>query len=162
MPYYNIFFIIRRFVYAMLIVLPPLFGMTPIVQLGLIINLNLFSCCYNIHMQNFEIRKMNLIEIFNEICNLIISVYVLAMSQNTTGEQIFMTGLINNYFIIAMYVINLIFVLFGLVDQFSTNIRRRRILKDKKKIHLRSLTILQAIRFEATELSIEKPIFPKE
>lgn len=73
------------------------------------------------------------------------------MSQNVTGEQIFISGLINNYFIIAMYVINLIFVCYGVIEKCMTKIRRKRIINAKKRLRMRMLEMTQGERFKDKE-----------
>jgi len=76
---------------------------------------------------------MNIIEVFKECCKLIIYTSIFVMRVITDGKQIYISGLVNNYFIIAMYLVNLIFVLFKVVDEFAKKRKRNRLEKEYKK-----------------------------
>ena len=119
-------FVARRLGFALLIIIPPLFDIFPVMQMGFIINCNLAICAFNIYTFSFTSKAMNFIEIFNEICNLIISIFLFSMGRISDGEQLYISGLWCNYFIIFMFVFNVGFIMVQAAQDCITKCNRRR------------------------------------
>lgn len=132
-PFYHVFFIIRRLVFSALLVFPPLLNISPVIQLMIIIKLNLFSTAYNIANKHFIEKRRNIIEVFNEYFNLLISTYFLNSANNASGEQVYLSGIVTNYLIITMYLVNLAFVLHGALKEMILKCKRKKALKAREK-----------------------------
>ena len=60
---------------------------------------------------SFDNAAMNMIEVFNEVSNLLVSIFLYNMSKVTDGEQLYAFGLMVNYFIIFMFLFNVAFIM---------------------------------------------------
>lgn len=87
-PIFNIYFIIRRFLFAFtityLLLYPSLFP--PLTQCLLIQFMSLSLCGYIGHSQPFELRKINLIEFFNELSTLAVIVQIMNLMAFVTYD----------------------------------------------------------------------------
>lgn len=104
----------------------------------IIIQLNLFMCCYILRTKPFNRRKLNRIEAFNEIFNLITSVMLLNQSNFEDGEQLFFLGLQANMVILFMFMVNMIYVI-GI--NIQAGIKGIRIKMMRKKMKAQFVTI---------------------
>lgn len=72
-PNFYLAFVLRRFVYSLLLVVPAQFNLHVVFQMAFIIWLNLWMTCYIISKRPYQARHLNNIEIFNEWINLVVS-----------------------------------------------------------------------------------------
>ena len=111
--------------------------------------INLGICCFNLHQKPFLDNRQNLIEYFNEISNLFLGVFIIAMSTLSSGEQIYKAGLMCNYYIIFMFMVNLIFVGVVAVENYT----KERKLKKIRKLRMKRRAL--GLVTESTEESVE-------
>jgi len=76
-PVFYLIFVIRRFVYSAIIVVPCLFEIPPIFQMMMVIVLNLIMTAWLMDKKPFITPKLNYVEQFNEFMNLSISLMLI-------------------------------------------------------------------------------------
>lgn len=68
--------------------------------------------------RRFETPHLNMIERFNEFTNLVISIMLLVQNNNRGGDDLYEMGNMVNMTIIAMFLINVIFVLINVSKEY--------------------------------------------
>lgn len=133
---YNLFFIIRRVLFAAIIVIIPVYtNLNPFSQYYMVVMLNLYSCAYTTHYMPFESRSMNLTELFNEWVNLTVSSwFLIAMITIEEDDQgkLYNIGLMTNYLVLGMISINFLFVFSNMYKDARLNMLRKKNLKLEK------------------------------
>ena len=79
-----------------------------------------------IEKQYFVTKGLNRIELFNEMCNLLISFCILVMGTMTSPTMKYNFGTLINYFVIAMFLVNIIFVIKSIINQKYNEKRLKR------------------------------------
>ena len=116
-PIFNILFIIRRLMFAWVIVyllLRPQY-FPAYFQCILIKLMSLALCCYIGLKRPFNSCKTNLIELFNEFSTLAITIQISSLLNFSDFDQLYTQGLMVNYTLIAMFGTNVLYVMLSMV-----------------------------------------------
>ena len=115
-PTFMIFFMIRRFALASIIVclllLSDIFSVHFQCVLTSLTSLTL--CLYIARSRPFQLPKLNSIELFNELCTLLVTIQIITMLNFSSYEQLSTQGLLVNYTLVAMFAVNVLFVFLGM------------------------------------------------
>ena len=109
-PCFNFFFIIRRFLFAMILVHGGLILPRNFIVISIVL-LNLMTLIYLWSNKNFEQTVLNRIEIFNESINIMISYIILIMTSISDGMTLAQLGLVLNYLVLFLFLSNILYVL---------------------------------------------------
>lgn len=124
-PVFNIYFMFRRLVFTLIVVMRAYFQVKPLFQMYLIIYLNLLSTCFVLTNKPFTTPKLNKIEAFNETINLVVSVLLVNQASFANGEQLFIQGFVVNGAVIFMFLVNMLFVLVDIFKQAYRSCRKK-------------------------------------
>jgi hypothetical protein len=90
---YYVYFILRRFLYACILVLGPAFRIHETLMFGCIIFLNIAYLSYVTSARPFDSKRMQKIEIMNESVNYLVSCLILNLGIIPAGETYYEFGL---------------------------------------------------------------------
>jgi len=124
-PIFNIVFMFRRVVYSAIIVVPLLLEIPAIFQMMLMINLNLWMCAWLVDATPFSSKKLNRVEICNELGNLCITYMLIVQNNNRNGDDLYEMGVLLNYVIIGLFLANIIFVLYTVSNEQLLKCKRQ-------------------------------------
>ena len=132
-PLFQIFFMVRRVVYAVLLITPYEYEVSLVLQIFAVIALNCLSMIYVASSRPFASRTANRIEAFNEWINLNVSGLLVLMQKEVDHANHYKLGLVNNFFVLFLVIVNLAVVVYGSFFEIRGKCRRWLFKRAEKK-----------------------------
>lgn len=126
-------------IFAFILIAVPVYtDMNTFFQYAMVLQLNLLSVIYKVKNVPYIEPSRNKMEQFNDYVNLLISSNLMISMKTmpvNNASMLYNIGLISNYMLLSMIGVNLIFVVNGMIYDFSRSWKRKKnYYKEKARI----------------------------